>query len=53
MTKIKEGFSMQSFVFTASVLEKVHVGDKVVGSVTPLIYKPFDITMREINRAAL
>lgn len=43
---------MQSFVFTASVLEKVHVGDKVVGSATPLIYKPFDIAMREINRAA-
>lgn len=52
MTKIKESFSMQSFVFTVSVLKKVHVGDKVVGSATPLIYKLFDIAMREINRAA-
>lgn len=52
MTKIKESFSMQSFVLAVSVLEKVHIGDKVVGSATPLVYKLFDIAMREINRAA-
>lgn len=52
MTKIKESFSMQSFVLAVSVLEKVHVGDKVVGSATPLVYKLFHIAMREINRAA-
>lgn len=43
---------MQSFVFAVSVLEKVHVGDEVVGSATPPVYKLFDIAMREINRAA-
>lgn len=53
MTKIKETFSIQSFVSIVRVLEKVRVGDKAVGSATPLIYKLLDIVMREINRAAI
>lgn len=52
MTEIKESFSMQSFVSVVCVLEKVSVGDKVVGSATPLVYKLLDIVIREINRAA-
>lgn len=52
MTKIKESFSMQRFVSIVCVLEKVCIGDKVVGSATSLIYKQLDIVMREINRAA-
>lgn len=53
MTKIKESFSVQSFVSMVCVLEKVRVGDKVVGSATPHMYKVLDIVMREINRAAI
>jgi len=44
---------MQSFVSIICVLEKVRLGDKVVGSTTPLICKLLDIVMREINRAAI
>lgn len=39
MTKIKESFSVQSFVSIACVLEKVCVSDKVEGSATLFISK--------------
>lgn len=53
MTKIKESFSVQSFVSVVCVLKKVHVGDEIVGSATPHMYKLLDIVMREIDRAAI